>query len=182
MFSWIKVKKFLYVAFVLLAMTAILGGCDSDPDPEFPITGTFAPYYLIGKWVDPAFLDGYEITLGLDVHYITQFSPDFEWEGVVYPGSTKGGIIRSVTQFTFDSGVIIYEYTENAPVAGNPFTAIYYKDFNFTNFSAKMSTVIGPAPGYANVDVATLEEAIAKFTLDTTGDYIGFWGGPYVKQ
>jgi len=175
-FSQVKAKggKLLFAALVMVLLMGFFAGCDSGSDPVFTTRSTI-PNELLGRWVDPVFEDGYEFTS--DTY--KQFSPEMEWDGVIYPGLEKTGTVRFVTMFDSSSGVIIFEYTSGASDVSKPFSAAYFRDL--TSTSVRAGIVIN-LTDYSSVDVATLEEASVKFTYDTRGNYIGSWGGPYAKQ
>jgi len=182
MFSFLtvqKTKRFFFASLVFVLLTGFFTGCGSDSDNA--VVDNLLPNGLLGRWVDPVFEDEYVITRESGVERIVQITPGMEWEGEVFPGSISGGIIRHVNVFTATAGFIIFEHTVgDIPDPNRLFGAIAYQ--NLTATSVQMSTAwdLAAEPPVLAL-VATLEEAIAKFTVDTVGNYIGFWGGPYFR-
>jgi hypothetical protein len=86
------------------------------------------------------------------------------------------GVIRFVSNYSEDSGVIIIEYTEAEKPSyplynGNSFFGIYYR--NLKDNSVQIANSINPdnsAP-----DTPTLDEAIKKFTRFNMGTFVN-WG------
>ncbi|MDR1972214.1 MAG: hypothetical protein LBQ46_09870 [Treponema sp.] len=84
------------------------------------------------------------------------------------------GIIWHVEYYTADSGVIIVEYTV-PPTAYTPpgnFQGVYFKELKANSVilgSAYTAADLGATP----VEVATLNEAMEKFKLDTIALYGG---------
>ena len=185
MFSFLavqKTKRFFFASLVFVLLTGFFTGCGTDSDNG--AVDNLLPNGLLGRWVDPGFGDGYEITRDSGEERIIQFFPDMEWEGEVFPGSISGGIVRHVNVFTAAAGFIIFEHTiGDIPDPNRRFGAVAYR--NLIAASVEMATAWYPAVDGAPPALAlaaTLEEAIAKFTVDTVGDYIAFWGGPYLRQ
>ena len=183
-FSFDRLKRILSVGFILLAMAAVLGGCDSDP-------GSFVDdnelnTALIGTWreywgTEPDEYDGYIISE-------TQLSYGYG-SSVAYAGT-----IKYVSNFSASSGVIIIEYEPGSeaeyieydaawtyvathPCTGN-FSGIYYK--NLQSGSVEISQAINIANNLGAEEV-TLEAAKAAFTSGNTGNYVSRWGGPYLR-
>jgi len=181
-FSMQKLKKGFFAAFVFVLLTGFLIGCDSNQ-------GTAAgenmlPNGLLGRWVDPAFGDGYELTRSSGTERLVEFFPDFGEPGDVnfVPGSINEGIIRHVIVLTNTAGIIITEHTgNNIPNPSLPFGAVSYR--NLTAASVEMATAweLSAVP-MVRALAANLDEAKEKFTADTILNYIGFWGGPYVRE
>ena len=159
-----KVKSFLFVGFVLLAMAGVLGGCDSDPDPDPPKVSKLVPDGLLGKW-NPDNLGGdwYNITRSGTTETVNYgFGEDIQW----------GGIVRSVIAFDDQTGVIIIELNEiGYKDPAKLFTAVYYLNFT-ANTSVELNMVMDATAADWNADAATLQEAKDKFTMDDMENYI----------
>ena len=179
LFSKSKVKRFLTGGFVLLAIIAIITGCNSDLEDDTNYPGVL-PEGLTGKWVFN--VDDYYEVIPVDGQIGTlQYTS--VWDGTDYGYE---GIIRFISNYSESSGIIILEFTDGAPDASKPFTGIYYQNLNAS--TVKLANVINlkaVAEGdYANycVDTETLEEAITKFTRGNSGKYVD-WSNviPYTK-
>jgi len=168
-----KSKHFLFVALIFILVTAFLASCDTGSGTANTADDR-VPDGLLGRWADPRFLDGYEITRGSGNDTLTIFRPDMEWEGEIFPGSISVGNSRSVTPVNDTAGVIIFRYSSNAPVPARPFSAVYYETL-IPGTSVRMATVI-VLGSLENADTATLREAIEKFTVDTQGNFIQTFG------
>jgi len=185
-FSVNRLNKFLSVGFVLLVMVAVLGGCSLN-DNDFVddnklnsgLVGTWRDYW--GSGLDD--FDGYIIT---ETHLTYGFG-DF----IAYKGT-----IRYVSNFSASTGVIIIEYDEGYEATyveydedwnyvdthdciGN-FVGIYFKNLK-SGSSVEMSQAINIANNLG-AEKLTLEAAKAAFTSGNSGNYVSFWGGPYLKQ
>jgi hypothetical protein len=85
------------------------------------------------------------------------------------------GVIRFVSNFSSDSGVIIIEYTVRPSyhLYNNlGFFGIYYRNLKADTVQLANATNF---PDYSAPDTATLEEAVAKFTRMRMGLYVD-WG------
>jgi len=166
-FSWGGGKlsrKLVPVCLALCLLWAVLAGCDTGiVGGNENIPGTLPAGLISNNWTSTGG-DGYEITATtIKYYYGTQGSPDFYYEGT----------IRSVTNFTVSSGVIIFEYTDGTYVnLANPFTATYYRDLSANSVQlADAYDQVNPP-----TETATLQEAITKFTVHTVGDFVEYWG------
>ena len=169
-------KKFLLAAMVLVLLTSVFVGCKTETEDNFT-TSTTVPAKLVGKW-GSSFNDYHEIKKSGDDYTYEYYMPESEYEGITYPASSIFGIIRSVT-YNSNTGIIIYELTTGNNEIGDigKFSASYYKELTNTKFRA--STVYSAT---LPMMFDTLPEAKAAFTVDATGDYIGWWGGPFTKE
>jgi hypothetical protein len=170
-----RARRFLSVGFILLAMAAVLGGCDTDPDPnpDYPINSTTLPNGLLGEWA--ATYDSFSITRGSGIETVEYHDGGF--------GYGCKGTVRFVSRFNAKDGVIIIELTEfkTNPDNKKPFHAIYYLDFK-PGVSVELNEASDPEPPY-NADTATLNEAQNKFTFDNRDNYINeFFSVPYYKM
>ncbi|MDR1047000.1 MAG: hypothetical protein LBL64_04435, partial [Treponema sp.] len=89
------------------------------------------------------------------------------------------GTIEFVSNYSSDSGLIIIKYTNTGRPAfpaynGKDFFAIYYRNLN-AGWVQLANTTILPPPASVSPDVDSLEEAKAKFTRMTIGNYVN-WG------
>lgn len=172
-------KKLLPAAMVLVLLASAFSGCKKDAEDVFT-SATGVPDGLLGKWLDPLWLDGYEITRSGNTDFMAQIGNDWmdpkpENSVTIFANAT----IRHV-YYNSNSGIIIFEYIAgDEPKPGMVFSAVYYSEF--TGNSVKAGTA-AQAVTYDNVDVDTLEKAKAKFTIDKSGEYYDWPGGPYVKQ
>ena len=158
-------KKAAFAAFVLLFLTTVLTGCDSNGGSGPPLRDR-----LVGVWGTQ-----------FDKFIITQ-------DTLNYVGYTSfAGYIHRVIELRGEeaSGVIIIQYSEppssnNFP---NGFTAIYIRgnpDSNNLHISIAFSVDDWETP----VDVETLQEAIDIFTGAGFFDsFIGSWDFvPFVRE
>jgi hypothetical protein len=128
------------------------------------------PYRLQGEWayIPP----GSE--RASEVYTITADTIRYGYAGDNNIGTNFKGNIRFVSNFSGDSGVIIIEYTEKPSYAlynGLPFFAIYYRNLNagWVQLANAINPDLQSAP-----DTASLEEAVAKFTRMTMGNYVNW--------
>ena len=173
--SEVKAKRFLYAAFIVLAIVFLFAGCDSDSDPVLPpaVYSTMIPDNLLGKWVS-TYGDWYEITRVNDVETLKYFMPGAEFGGVFYPDWEYEGRICAVIAFNEETGVIIIKYPDDDDPA--PYQAHYYLDF-IPGVSVSINST-----GDANT-LADLEEAKEKFNFDDMADYIDLaWKTNYFKE
>ena len=127
------------------------------------------PELLKGEWVFPA------TGIPSERYVIGTETIEYGYGGGESVFDFKG-IIRFVSNYSTDSGVIIIEYTEAPSYAlynGNSFFGIYYR--NLKNDTVQIANSTNLADGYSAPDTATLDEAIAKFTRLFMGNYID-WG------
>jgi hypothetical protein len=85
------------------------------------------------------------------------------------------GTVRFVSNYSSDSGLIIIEYSSPPSYAlynGLSFFAIYYRNLRSDMVQLANAIDLGD---YSSPDTATLEEAVAKFTRMTMGNYVD-WG------
>ena len=175
LFSFDKVKKFLFAGFILLAIAAIMSGCSTDPDDDTNVPGAL-PAALIGKWV-PTNVGGdyYEITNAGGAQTLKYEDGGY---GFGYQGS-----IEFVSNFDSKTGVIIIKYNDNTNKnKPNPFHALYYLKLTDTG-SVELNNTSDLANNYADADTTTLNEAINKFTRGNMSNYIDLaWSATYTKQ
>jgi hypothetical protein len=171
-FSVHRARRFLSVGFILLAMTAIMTGCNTDPEPDLVPgpSGTSLPDGLLGKWATS--VDSFLITRSSGIETV-------EYDDGGYGYGYKG-TVRFVSQFDNSTGVIIIQLTEFSPSQerSKPYHAIYYLDFKpgdsiSLNNTSILSVAYDPdKPTANNADTATLEEAKEKFTRDRIFEYV----------
>jgi hypothetical protein len=161
----------LVVSLVLLtAGTLFFSGCElygKIGGDETNIEGAL-PHPLQGKWAyipasSGAPGDGYIISAG-QLEYV--------YYGTGNAGTNFKGKIRFVSNYSSDSGLIIIEYTEPPSYGGYngySFFAIYYRNLKDHSVQLANTTTL---PHYTCPDTATLEEAKAKFTRMTMGNYV----------
>jgi len=168
-FSQVKVKRVLFTGLVLVLLAGFLGGCKNEVEDE---STTGLPNALLGKWVAD-YGDWFEITS----------SGGTETLKISFDGTTVAsqGIIRDVTNFNSESGVIIVEYSSSYSFnPARPFGAVYYLDRTSTAVSFNSAWDSTDPNG---AEVPTLAEAIAKFTQASMGNYIDVsYAVPYTKQ
>lgn len=168
-------RAFWRGAFALLVMfflsaALLFTGCDSDTKDD---TVT-VPSGLVGQWKDATSGDFYDIT-STKLFYDNNY------------GSVVGGTVRYYEDFDAASGVIIFEYdagSESSDAAEyGKFQALYYVELNSSQFkggNAWDSQGTGEWGGPA--EQKTLAAAKAAFTKANKDRYLGYVGGPYVKQ
>ena len=163
------VKKAAFAGLVLVFLLSALTGCNSDSEPTLHDR-------LIGVWAEPQWNDEYvigEATLS----YTCSF-----------PGGDFcmcfSGTIRRVVGLDGQaanqvvSGVIIFQY------APGDYRALYfsgYADGNELRFATAWDPEgegeFGAVASQPNLNAAN------HFTTDTAiNNYIGAWGGPYIRQ
>jgi hypothetical protein len=82
------------------------------------------------------------------------------------------GTVRFVSNYSTDSGLIIIEYSippSYAQYNGFSFFAVYYRNLRSGTVQLANAIKLGD---YSSPDTATLEEAVAKFTRMTMGNYV----------
>ncbi|MDR2602781.1 MAG: hypothetical protein LBC53_10105 [Spirochaetaceae bacterium] len=137
---------------------------------------------LIGKWRSLPYenAEGYNISETL-----------FEYQDGQEPGVwdiSYKGVVRYVKSFDSKSGVIIIEYTGGGwpryteeghtisawvgtPIPG-PFFGVYYSNLVEDSVTLANSTTLDSIPPYKPPETASLEEAIAKFTLENRSRFV----------
>jgi hypothetical protein len=186
MFSFISFRRIARIVFTLLVMlclsSALFIGCKDEPENKEEPKNPEDPGYqldsrLIGTWEDQwggnaDNADGYIIT----ATRVDYFFNGYGSEGVQY-----GGTIEYVTTVS-NAGIIIIKYDNNAYNATlvGKFNAIYYEDLK-AGVSVGMSTATNLSD-WSDPATSTLDEAKTTFTIGNTGNYIGMFGGPYLKK
>jgi hypothetical protein len=147
-------RIFSRVFAVCLVITALtLSGCNLNGD-----VGS-----ILGAWTSAAG-DGYTIN-----------ARTFVYDDGGY-GFGYAGTIEEIVEINTSSGIIYFEYDDKPAGAAGAFNAIYYKDL--TSTTVQLATAFNA--DYTNPATATLEQAKAKFTQATAGDFVSFWGA-YTK-
>jgi hypothetical protein len=161
------VSVFFSAAVILLVFGCELYG--KVGGDEANIEGAL-PYLLQGQWayIPPGSERASEI------YMITPETIAYGYPGDDNIGTSYTGTIRFVSNYSADSGVIIIEYTEKPSYAlynGLPFFAVYYRSLNadWVQLANAINPDLQSAP-----DTATLEEAVAKFTRLTMGNYVNW--------
>jgi hypothetical protein len=162
---------FLHV-FFLLAVLAVFSACElygKVGGDDTNIEGAL-PHLLRGEWAYTP--PGSE--LPAEIYTITGDTIEYGYGG---GESDTGfsGIIRFVSNYSSDSGIIIIEYTEKPSYLlfnGLDFFGIYYR--NLREDSVQIANAINLDDNSAP-DTATLEEAKARFTRMKMGLYVN-WG------
>jgi hypothetical protein len=173
-------KVFALAVVLCLSAAFLFSGCQTEDD--FVDDHTLNSQ-LIGTWVS-TYDDSYVIEKTGTGHKLTYYGYN---DMISY-----AGVIRYVSNFSEDAGVIIIEYDDDhkasydeydddwnvvstLPLKGK-FIGIYYKEFK-PGVSVKMggSYVDGGA------EEATLDTAKKAFTLGNEGDYMSMYG-TYSKQ
>ena len=163
-FSWAKVKRFLFIGFTLLTLTAILSGCNSDPDSSGNLNGTWD--------------DGYAtMTINTSTKKV-EYENNYHGDIVNSPNykNAYGIIIVKFTKY-WEGDFSNYPdvtYTETGSGNGK-FGAIYWKELNDKTVLISDAYLSG-----IHTMFATLEEAKAEFTWDKEGNY-AFWSLPRTK-
>jgi hypothetical protein len=161
----------LYVFFAL-AVLLLLSRCDlygKVGGDDANIEGAL-PYLLQGEW---AFIPG---TSGApaDGYLITGNLIEYVYHGKDSAGMDFKGDIVFVSNYSSDSGLIIIKYTVPPTYSGyngNSFCATYYRGLRANSVQLANATAF---PAYTCADTATLEEAKAKFTRMTMGNYVSW--------
>jgi hypothetical protein len=125
------------------------------------------PYLLQGEWRYIPTSSG----APADSYVITGTALTYSYGGGG-ADTDYAGDIRFVSNYSADSGLIIIEYTVKPSYSGyngNSFFAIYYRGLSSNSVQLANTTVL---PAYTCPDTATLEEAKAKFTRMTMGNYV----------
>jgi hypothetical protein len=161
-----------------LFTTLLFTGCQPEAEDYFVDVHKLNPK-LIGTWTSE-YSDSYTIT-GTKLDYDDGF------------GGGNGGTIKYVSNFTATAGVIIIEYDPDhkptyydsidnygdpahiVPLKGN-FIGIYYK-----NLKSGVSVQMGGVYVDGGAEKATLNAAIATFTMGNEGTYMSYYG-TYSKQ
>jgi hypothetical protein len=157
-----------YALRVIFVFAAILfSGCElygTAGGDDANIEGAL-PSLLAGKWVFPQESPDeiYTIT-GTTITYTSASDPRFGYEGAV----------EFVSNYKSDSGLIIIKYTAKPTFSkynGKDYFAIYYRNLKSDSVQLANTTVL-PVPPSASPDVDSLDEAKAKFTRLTIGNYV----------
>jgi hypothetical protein len=159
-------------AFFALALVLLLFGCElygTVGGDNANIQGSL-PDLLRGEWAylpgtSGAPSDGYIINGDL-IEYVYHREGGSEMD-------FKGKIVF-VSNYSSGSGLIIIEYTvppSYPDYNGNAFCAVYYRNLKSNSVQVANTTTF---PGNTCADTATLEEAKAKFTRMTMGNYVNW--------
>jgi hypothetical protein len=173
-FSVDRAKRFLFICFALLAMAAVVTGCDTNLGSDTNKEGAL-PNALIGKWSTA--YDYFEISRVGDTEFLSYYDGGY--------GGAYIGTIRYVSNYDSRSGLIIIQYNSGAPDSSKPFHAVYYLKFvPGTSVELNNTYIVSiPYPGNNNADTVTLAQAIAKFTRESMGNYMNFsYSTPYNKE
>jgi hypothetical protein len=157
---------FAFTVILLFSRCELYGTAGGD---DTNIEGAL-PYLLQGKWAYTP--PGSEIAS--EVYTITAETIRYGYAGDDNIGTNFKGTIRFVSNYSGGSGVIIIEYTEKPTYAlynGLSFFAIYYRNLNAD--WVQLANAINPDQQSAP-DTASLEEAVAKFTRMTMGNYVNW--------
>jgi hypothetical protein len=169
--------------FLLCLLVGLLffSGCDTDPEIQYQYIPVPTDDPLTGTWIDSSWdttgtgqYDGYIITK-YTVSYGNGSNNDLStFEAATYDPFTVTHTIAEIVYFTPESGVII-----SLKPADGKFYGTYFSEFQPTQ--VKLSNAVDS--NYVPITATTLEAAKKTvFTEAKTGDYIGYWGGPYIKQ
>jgi hypothetical protein len=156
---------------LLFAVIILFSGCElygTVGGDDANIEGAL-PYLLQGEWAyipqtSGAPADGYIIT-GTTVEYV--------YDKGSSPTNYKG-TIEFVSNYNSDSGLIIIKYTVRPTYTAynnKDYFAIYYRNLRSDSVQLANTTTL---PDYTCADTATLEEAKAKFTRMTMGNYVSW--------
>ena len=163
-FTFLKSIPVIFLLLLLLAGCELYGKVGGD---DINFQGAL-PELLRGEWVFP--WPG----IPSERYIIEEDTIEYGYGGGDSDTNYKG-IIRFVSNYSMNSGIIIIEYTERpyyASYNGNPFFGIYYR--NLKRDTVQLANAINP-DGISAPDTATLEEAIGKFTRLNMGSYVN-WG------
>ena len=168
MFSFQRLKRFVFIGFAVLAMAAILAGCKSDTDDGIS--------NIHGLWI----ASGSYTSGGTDYTWETTITINTMSKTISYSDSYDGKIAAH-TDYSGKSGVIIIEYTsydkpeydESWNVIGTismagKFSAIYWSDLKPNS--------VRLADAYRAVEDTifdTLAEAQEQFTMANFDYYAG---------
>jgi hypothetical protein len=151
----------VFLVLCLCLGAGLFTGCDTGATPPLEIPGNIAP--LVGYW-DSGTGDGYIIT-----------AATLEYYG--YTDARFTSKVREVINFDASSGVIIVEYTTTPIGVGyvptDNFLGIYYR--NLTANSVKLANSYTVANWLTPVETATLDQALAKFTLANVDLFVNNW-------
>lgn len=156
--SLIKVKRFLVIGFVLLALVTVIAGCSSDTSDSGNLNGVWVSAY-----------DKYTVDVSAKT---VMYGDDF--------GSYCVGAIENSPNYEADHGVLIVNFsslalygTDYSDLLLPGYGAVYWSELKAG--SVKMATALDLIT-YAPVIFGTIDEAKANFTFDKVNDYIGMWG------
>jgi len=151
-------RAFALSVLLCLSLALLFTGCSTDGDGG---GGVGLSSDLIGRWASTGSwgTDGYSI--------------DTKKASYFYDDSTMyAGTIRHVENFTDSAGVIIIEYDKEYDNPDGNFIGIYFK-----NLTPGVSVQMGIATLYpATTEEATLNAAVAAFTLGNEGKYMSYYG------
>jgi hypothetical protein len=163
----------VFVLFLVLGALAFMG-CPMDDDDSGFVDDHKLNAVLEGTWKDTSAGDVYEIATGTVI-----YKSD-------YSGEEKGDI-EYISNFSADSGVIIIKY--NTPKDnGRTYGAVYYRELKTDGETSVKISIAGKYEStepWADITpvITTLEKAKEEFTeANGDGNYVTYWGGPYVKQ
>jgi hypothetical protein len=151
------------------AVLALFSGCElygAAGGDDANIPGSLPPL-LQGEWRYIPASSG----APADGYIITAATVEYSYQG----GSTNTdykGTIEFVSNYSADSGLIIIAYTRKPGYPnynGNDYFAIYYRRLKTDSVQLANTTIL---PAYTCPDTETLEEAKAKFTRLTMGNYV----------
>ena len=106
-----------------------------------------------------------------DGYIITGTTVEYFYDKGSSPTDYKG-TIEFVSNYNSNSGLIIIEYTVKPTYSGynnGDYFAVYYRNLGTNSVQLANTTTL---PDYSCPDTATLEEAKAKFTRMTMGNYV----------
>jgi hypothetical protein len=160
-----------FYVFFLLALLLLLSACElygKVGGDNTNIQGSL-PDLLRGEW---AYLPpGSDVAS--ELYAISGNTLSYGYGGESSP-TDYTGLIRFVSNYSSDSGLIIIEYSKPPSYAlynGLPFFAVYYR--NLRSDTVQLANAVHP--DYSAPDTATLEEALGKFTRMNMGYYVN-WG------
>ena len=166
LFTVFKRIPIAFLLFLFLTGCELYGRIGGD-DANIP--GAL-PELLQGEWI--YFQPGSSVPS--ERYVIGENTIRYGYGGGEWETNYKGNICF-VSNYSADSGVIIIEYTEPPYYAGyngNSFFGVYYR--NLKSNTVQLANAINPDHSTAP-DMATLEEAVQKFTRLQMGNYVD-WG------
>jgi hypothetical protein len=170
-----KFPALLSYAFFVFAVIILFPGCElygTVGGDAINIEGGL-PSLLQGEWAyipttSGAPSDGYIIAADGAIEYVYLGTTG------VSMGMDFKGTIEFVSNYSSDSGLIIIKYTVKPTYPGyndKDYFAIYYRNLKANSVQLANTTTF---PAYICSDTATLEEAKAKFTRMTVGNYVNW--------
>jgi hypothetical protein len=154
---------FAFAVILLFSRCEIYGKVGGD---DTNIEGAL-PYLLQGEWAYIPTASG----APADGYIITNNTIEYAYDNGSSPTDYKG-TIEFVSNYSSGSGLIIIKYTAKPAYSGynnNDYFAIYYRNLRTNSVQLANTTAL---PAYTCADTATLEEAKAKFTRMTAGNYV----------